>query len=207
MLEETKVEEAYSTSSRDASDLLPDTGPQSRWQENHGNFLMGFFCLIVVLCGTVLAYRQNRFVPPSFPDGQFIDTVDRDGPFETDPDVEAITVEVTGAREDAGRIAIAVFDAEQNFNQPKEALLAYAGEIVEGKTSWRIRRDQLPSRFAIAAYHDANLDAELNRNPFGIPTERYGFSRDARGRIGPPTFQQAVIDRPEPGATITITIR
>jgi uncharacterized protein (DUF2141 family) len=60
---------------------------------------------------------------------------------------------------------------------------------------------------AIAVYHDENNDGQLNRNRLGIPTERYGFSRNARGLTGPPGFEQAVIRRPKAGETIELFIR
>lgn len=187
---------------------MPEMGVSpTRWQENHGNFLMGFVSVILVLGAIVLAYRQNRFVPPSFPEGQFIETVN-DGEMVPETISEnTVGIEVIGAVSDVGKLAIAIFDAETSFNQPSEAMLAVAAEITNGSSIWIVDWDRLPKRFAIAAYHDENLDAQLNRNRFGIPTERYGFSRNARGLVGPPTFEQAVIDRPAPGETIVITIR
>ncbi len=197
----------------ETSDLLEDSeileGPDSpsRWQENHGTLLMGFVCVILMLGSVFLAYRQNRFVPPRFPDGQFIETVGEDDPLADEVGEDAVAIEVTGAVNDSGKIAIAIFDAQTNFNQPAEATLAYAGDVVEGVTRWRIPREELPSSFAVAAYHDENMDSELNRNRFGIPTERYGFSSNARGIVGPPSFGEAVISRPKSGETIVITIR
>ena len=48
--------------------------------------------------------------------------------------------------------------------------------------------------YAIAAYHDKNDDFVLNRVFGWIPTEPFGFSRDARGTFGPPTFDSAKIE-------------
>lgn len=41
------------------------------------------------------------------------------------------------------------------------------------------------------AYHDANRNGQLDKGAFGIPTEAYGFSCNARGRLGPPGFEAA----------------
>jgi uncharacterized protein (DUF2141 family) len=43
-------------------------------------------------------------------------------------------------------------------------------------------------------YHDENGNGQLDKNMMGIPRERVGFSRDARGRMGPPSFADAAID-------------
>jgi uncharacterized protein (DUF2141 family) len=49
-------------------------------------------------------------------------------------------------------------------------------------------------KLAIAAYHDENANGELDRNALGIPSERYGFTNNARGITGPPSFEDAVVE-------------
>lgn len=44
---------------------------------------------------------------------------------------------------------------------------------------------------AIKAFHDVNDNGKLDTNWMGIPTEPYGFSNNAMGTFGPPSFQQA----------------
>ena len=46
----------------------------------------------------------------------------------------------------------------------------------------------------------------LGTNPVGLPIERYGFSRDARGMMGPPKFADAAVDL-QADTTITITLK
>lgn len=48
-----------------------------------------------------------------------------------------------------------------------------------------------PGDYAVAAFHDADGDGQLDANLVGMPTECYGFSNDARGFMGPPTFDAA----------------
>jgi uncharacterized protein (DUF2141 family) len=43
------------------------------------------------------------------------------------------------------------------------------------------------------AFADVNGNAKLDKNIIGLPTERYGFSNDAQGRMGPPSFDAAAI--------------
>ena len=50
-----------------------------------------------------------------------------------------------------------------------------------------------PGEYAVAAFHDANGDGELNANFVGMPTEGYGFSNGARGFMGPPSFAKAAV--------------
>jgi uncharacterized protein (DUF2141 family) len=40
----------------------------------------------------------------------------------------------------------------------------------------------------------------------GLPTEPYGFSRDAHGNFGPPSFQEAAFALPAEGSQVTIVL-
>lgn len=48
-------------------------------------------------------------------------------------------------------------------------------------------------RLAVTAFHDANGNGELDKNAFGIPTEKYGFSKNPAPGFGPPSFEQSAI--------------
>ncbi|WP_371514874.1 DUF2141 domain-containing protein [Brevundimonas denitrificans] len=41
------------------------------------------------------------------------------------------------------------------------------------------------------AFHDVNGDGEMNTNPFGMPTEPFGFSNNAVGNMGPASWARA----------------
>jgi uncharacterized protein (DUF2141 family) len=45
--------------------------------------------------------------------------------------------------------------------------------------------------YAVKAFHDVDGDGRMNTNPFGMPTEPYAFSNNARGNMGPATWSQA----------------
>ena len=51
---------------------------------------------------------------------------------------------------------------------------------------------ELPNgTYAIGIFVDANYNNEMDRNFFGVPKEQYGFSNDAKGSFGPPSFKDA----------------
>ena len=62
-----------------------------------------------------------------------------------------------------------------------------------------------PGRYAVAAYHDADGDGELDRVPPGIPTEPYGFSNEV-GRVGIPSFQKALVEVGEGRTTVVVRL-
>ena len=49
-------------------------------------------------------------------------------------------------------------------------------------------------------------DGDLTLWPIGLPKEAYGFSRDARGRFGPPSFDAAAFDLPAAGSRQAIRL-
>jgi uncharacterized protein (DUF2141 family) len=169
----------------------------SRWRENHGNFLLGFVGMIVAFGASIIACRQASILPPSFPRNliaQDADAVEAQFLAESaEGNRQVITVQVVGAGSDVGVMRLAVYAGPDGFNNPEQAL---------GIDSWKIRGGLCEGRFglpaeiteiAIAAYHDVNDNGQLDRNPLGIPAERYGFTRDARGITGPPQYEDAVI--------------
>lgn len=52
----------------------------------------------------------------------------------------------------------------------------------------------MPGSYAVMVYHDENGNGKLDKSPNGMPLEGWGFSRNARGRYGPPAFDDARID-------------
>ena len=50
------------------------------------------------------------------------------------------------------------------------------------------------NRLAVSAFHDANTNSRLDKNSFGIPTERYGFSKNPKRGFGPPKFIETALE-------------
>ena len=46
----------------------------------------------------------------------------------------------------------------------------------------------------MSVINDKNTNGELDSNIVGTPTEPYGAIRHARGRMGPPAFEDAAVD-------------
>ena len=64
-----------------------------------------------------------------------------------------------------------------------------------------------PGRYAVQAYHDEDGNGRLRKGMFGLPAEAIGFSRDARIRLGPPSFEDAAIDVAEPVTATRLWLR
>lgn len=64
-----------------------------------------------------------------------------------------------------------------------------------------------PGRYAIALLHDENSNGKADRAAGMMPTEGFGFSRDAKVRMGPPSFGSAAFDIGAQPAAQTIRMR
>lgn len=75
-------------------------------------------------------------------------------------------------------------------------------------TTMSITLEHVPAgRYIIAGSHDPNDNHELDTGAFGVPTEAYGFSRDARGVFGPPDFAAGAFDFDGTSAVLELTLR
>jgi len=81
-----------------------------------------------------------------------------------------------------------------------------ASERAAGGNVVLVFRDVPPGRYAFNAYHDENDNNKLDRNFIGIPSEGYGFSRDARGRRGSPEFDDAAVDVRDGANELAVTL-
>jgi uncharacterized protein (DUF2141 family) len=114
---------------------------------------------------------------------------------------------IVGARDSGGRILVAVFDQAESFQTMQQDKRIAAAILPLDGTSTRLVLGGLrPGRYAASVVHDTNGNGKLDTNLIGLPTEGYGFSRDARGVMGPPSFEAAAFDLPPTGGKQTITL-
>lgn len=108
------------------------------------------------------------------------------------PACPGIHVKILNIQNSSGTVACALFEAPQGF--PKDFLRMATNVMII-----KIRKDQArcdfedipPGTYAMAVIHDANMNGELDTDWLGIPTEGYGFSNDAQGLVGAPSFSAA----------------
>ncbi len=187
------------------SDEYETPDPISVWKENHGNWLLGLV-VVIVLVGSVAMALAGR----KSPDDTNTNSVSTTGQSPsiaqdaTEADGLLLTVVVQGATSDEGSIMLAIYDSTNQLTDPSHAFMKASREIHDGTAKWVIAAKTLPLRFAIAAFHDKNDDGLLNRSAFGIPSEPFGFSIQTEDHQGPPSFDQAVRDRPGKDQTIEI---
>ena len=100
-----------------------------------------------------------------------------------------LTIEVSGARSDKGHVMAAIYADAASWM--KQSL--HAERVVAGERTLLVFRNLAPGTYALALYHDENSNGVLDRNIVGLPTEPFGFSRDARAMMSAPKFETAAL--------------
>jgi len=98
-----------------------------------------------------------------------------------------ITVSVNDLRSNEGVILIRLLDDKEKQVQQQIAV------IKEG-TMEVYFKNVTAGKYAISYFHDENNNQEMDTGTMGIPKEGYGFSNDARGFMGPPSFKEQVFE-------------
>ncbi len=104
----------------------------------------------------------------------------------------SLELTITHVGKAEGQLLVALFDQPDVWlkGRPLKAtgVKAEAGSVT-------VLIEDLPEGAAIAVsvVHDLNGNRRLDMNAMGMPTESYGFSNNASGTFGPPTFEAARI--------------
>lgn len=104
----------------------------------------------------------------------------------------AIVVTASDFRSASGNLRCYLFASREGYpTAPRQAALTVVAPIAPDRTG-SCRFDSVaPGTYALALHHDEDADGEMDTGIFGIPTEGTGASRDARGSMGPPSFESA----------------
>jgi uncharacterized protein (DUF2141 family) len=110
--------------------------------------------------------------------------------FSKAPTQAQLTIEgITSIR---GSVRVALYNKPEGFTEPKKAV--HLKSVSVESATVIVDLNVPPGRYAVAVFHDENNNGVLDKNAFGLPTEAYGFSNNARGRFGPPDFNSCVVE-------------
>lgn len=105
-----------------------------------------------------------------------------------------LEISVEGVRSAKGQMTITVYPGD-----PEKFLASGAKEArirVPATAPVTVACLELdkPGTYAIALYHDENMDRKFNRTLVGLPAEGYGFSRNPANLLGLPAFNDVKFD-------------
>lgn len=101
-----------------------------------------------------------------------------------------LTIEVSGMDTDTGRVFLALSDRAKSFLKKGEGTRGTNATVKNGKAIIYFKGLK-KGDYAASVFHDANDNNIMDTKLFGIPKEPYGFSNNAKGFMGPPSFEDA----------------
>lgn len=152
-------------------------------QKNLKKFLVNILLVLILLC-TNSVFSQN------------VDSLNGSG---------KLTVIIKGFESDEGNCRFAIDNSKEVYESEDSVWIGKELPIQNKEVVVTI--DSLKyGEYAIRVYQDKNKNAEIDTNILGIPTENYGFSNDASGWFGPPSWDKAKFIFNKPDSTIHINI-
>jgi len=122
------------------------------------------------------------------------------------PGTGRVQVTMTGFENAKGKAMAALYLDDQGWPDGEQGLFASAVVPISGGNAVTTFENVPAGPFAVSVYHDENGDGKLDTNLVGIPSEAYGFSADASGVFGAPSFEEASLELAA-GGSMKITIR
>ena len=100
-----------------------------------------------------------------------------------------LEVTIKNIKESKGTIRVSLFNNENDFLKK-----SFESKVIKASNEASVVFENLkPGEYAISVIHDLNENNELDKGFMGIPQEPYGFSNDARGKFGPPSYEESKI--------------
>jgi uncharacterized protein (DUF2141 family) len=130
----------------------------------------------------------------------------------------SLSITIEGLRQSRGTVLVGLYDSRASFdraielasdvgflNDPNRVAGAAlrANDMLRGGVTFR---NLPPGRYAVILFHDENGNGRLDKNFWGVPTEPYGFSNDAQGFLGAPSFEEAALSLGSGDRAITIDL-
>lgn len=108
---------------------------------------------------------------------------------------------VDGIETIGGHLYVAIYTKNDYM---KKAQMGFKVDVTDSTMEFDV--DGLKSgTYAIALFQDLNGNSKLDTGIFGIPTEKYGFSNNAKGFMGSPSFKKAKFSFPK-NKTVRINV-
>ncbi len=118
-----------------------------------------------------------------------------------------IELRISGLANDSGQVCASLFNAPEGYpTRPEKALRGECEPIADQRAT--ILFEGLPyGTYAAFAFHDEDGNSAIRQSRLGIPREPVGASNNARGRFGPPAFDDASFRLDGPRQIVPITLR
>jgi uncharacterized protein (DUF2141 family) len=116
-----------------------------------------------------------------------------------------ISVPVSGLRNNNGNLRCGLYNSAATFPKDGQQFQGVAVPIANQQATC-VFTNVPPGTYAVAVFHAEQGEEKMKTGFFGQPLEGYGFSRDAKGSMGPPSFGAAAYAYAGGAAVFPVTI-
>lgn len=117
------------------------------------------------------------------------------------------TIKITNIEQVKGYLYIGWYKDASTFRINDKAIYREKITINNQKEISVVVKGIPNGRYAIAVFLDENDNYKLDRNVFGVPTEKYGFSNNILPRLRPATFDESAFELKNQESIITIKLK
>jgi len=106
-------------------------------------------------------------------------------------DSSTVTFEIDGLRDNDGVVQVLLFTADSGYPTKFDRAAHRATAKIEHGHATVALIGVPKGTYAANIWHDADGDGKLGTNIIGMPKEGVGASNNAKGFMGPPSFEKA----------------
>lgn len=118
-----------------------------------------------------------------------------------------VVIDITNMRSAEGVVRACMTTNAKVFPRCRKDPASYRTVVPAKGAKQLVFKNVKPGRYAIALLHDENDNGKADRALGMMPKEGFGFSRDAKVRMGPPSFNSAAFEYQGEGKTMSIKMR
>jgi uncharacterized protein (DUF2141 family) len=85
---------------------------------------------------------------------------------------------------------VALANSEETYNGEGDSAIATMKTAVVNQKVEVVFMNLPHGWYGVSIYHDENANGKMDKYIMGIPKEAYGFSNDARGVFGKPSYKE-----------------
>ena len=117
-----------------------------------------------------------------------------------------LIVDISGFPSSDGFAMVAVNNSDESYQGGENEAIAKMRTKVMGQQAQIIFTNLPYGSYGVSIYHDENANGKLDKNAMGIPKEAYGFSNNAKGFFGKPSYKDVVFQLNSAEMRITIKL-
>jgi uncharacterized protein (DUF2141 family) len=117
------------------------------------------------------------------------------------------TVKISNLENVNGNLYIGWYNQSTTFRINEKAIYREKVSVNNQKELSVVFKNIPKGKYAIAVFLDENDNYKLDKNLFGIPKEKYGFSNNVLPALRPATFEESVFELNQQNIIINIKLK